>query len=115
MSCISKFFDFYMGEDKTLSLQLKTNTNGCIEPFDLTGASQIDVELPANPDNLHKLLTTAAVVIDHAVLGKIHLDLAAADTNVMISGSIVVRVNKGGKVTLFLAAAAQKKNEIPNC
>lgn len=115
MSCISKFFEFYADEDKTLSIQLKTNTNGCIEPFDLTGATEIDIELPATPDNLHKLLSLTQVVVDSPILGKIHSDLVVADLSQMISGSIVVRVTKGGKKTTFLAAAASKKNEIPNC
>lgn len=117
MGCYSRFFEFYGGEDKTLSIQvnIENTASSCKEPMDLTGASDIEVELPASPDNIIlDLLSTPPVVVDNAMLGKIHVDLTNVQTDQMITGPIIVRVTKSGKKTTAVAAGA-KRLEILSC
>ena len=118
MSCYSRYFEFYVNEAKTLSLQVNSlnNATECKEPIDLTGATAIQVELPGIPANIVlDLLSTPPVVIDNAPLGKIHIDLLAAQTALMTNGSIVVRITKAGAMTQAVAAGGVKKLEILNC
>lgn len=117
MSCYSRFFEFYSGEDKTLSLQVNVNNSatGCKEPLDLSSASEIEVELVASPDNIILKLSLLQVVVDSGPLGKIHVNLTAAQTAMMESGAIVVRVVIAGKTTVAVASPGVKKLEISNC
>jgi len=117
MSCYSDF-QFYAGEIKTLSIQINAlnATNGCKEPCDLTGlvTTDIKVRLPTSTGELVFDLSSG-VVIDSPVLGKIHVDLSAINTDEMVSGTIIVEIMKAGKLVFALAAGRLRKQEIPDC
>ena len=117
MGCYAPYFECYAGEDKTLSLQINLfdRSKDCKEPLDLTGASAITMELPASgTTNINlSLVSTPPIVIDSAILGKIHVDLLAAQTNIMLDGSAIVKVTKAGKT--IVAIATIKKLTIPSC
>jgi len=118
MACFAKAFEFYCGEDKTLSIQINTHDKSldCKQPLDLTGATAIEVEIPASPDNLiFSLLTSPVVVVDQPILGKIHIDLTDTQTNQMVTGSIIVRITNSGRTVFAVAAAASRKLLIPDC
>lgn len=115
MSCYSNF-EFYAGEDKTLYTQLNlVNKDGCREPFDLTGATEIEVHIPSTGADIVKKFSLAEVVVDNAPLAKIHVDYLPADTTLAISGTLFVYVTRGGKTTIFVATAAVRRLEIQNC
>lgn len=119
MGCYARFFEFYEGEHKRLSLQVNSlnRATDCKEPLDLTGVSAVSIELPATPDNLIlDLISSPAVQIENAVLGKIYVDLTPTQIDQMNDGSIVVRVtDSSGKVHVAVASSASKKLTVPNC
>jgi len=118
MSCYSRYFEFYANEAKTLNIQVNSfnNATGCKEPINIDPADDIEVELPGSPNNIVLTkVSTPPVVVDNGPLGKIHIDLEAAQTSVMISGPIIVRITKAGKMTMAVATAGVKKSEILNC
>lgn len=115
MSCFSQFFEFYAGEDKDLSMTLNTQdkTNDCREPFDLTGASQIQVEIPASPNNI--IFNGSDVTVVSPVKAEIKISLTASHTAQMINGAVVVTVTKDNKKKIFVANGAIRKQLISNC
>ncbi len=121
MTCYAKKFEFYPGEDKTLSLQLNLyeRDRDCKEPFNATvsaGGDDISIELPATPTNITVNMTsTPPVVVDDARLGKIHVDLTAVQTELISSGTVKVTATIGGKTTIFTAVAAVQRLTINNC
>ena len=113
MSCFSQFFQFYAGEDKDLSMTLNVQKSDCHEPFDLTGASQIQVEIPASPNNI--IFNGADVTVLSAVKAEIKISLTSSHTSQMINGAIVVTVTKDNKKKIFVANGAIRKQLISNC
>lgn len=115
MSCFAPFFKYYAGEDKDLSMTLNTldETNECREPFDLTGASQIQVEVPASPNNI--IFNGTDVTVISAVKAEIKISLTSAHTAMMINGAVVVTVTKDSKKKIFVANGIIKKLLISNC
>jgi hypothetical protein len=78
--------------------------------------TQVEIELPASPDNLFvDQGTSPQVVIDDAPLSKIHVDLTSVETSQMVDGAIIVRVTKQGKMSLAVVEGGSKKLTIPNC
>ena len=121
MGCVGEAFEFYPGEDRLLEIQVvKLNkTTGCKEPYDIDATDTIEVELPATPANLIFDKTTAPnpVVLVSGPLGKISLMLVGADTDAIVDGSIIVRINNVGATDLKIAvaAAASRKLKVPGC
>lgn len=121
MSCYARKFEFYPGEDKTLSLQLNLyeRDRDCKEPYNV-GVSgdtlEVVIDLPGNPANLIlNTTTTPPVVVDDAKLGKIHVDLTSAQTMVISSGTVKVTATRNGKKTIFVATAVVQRLTINNC
>lgn len=118
MSCFSKQFEAYAGEHKTLQAQItvQNNLTGCTEPLDLTGATAIECDFPVETGILTlSLLSSPPIVVDQAILGKVHIDLTPTETNQMVDGSLIFRVTKAGKVTIAVAVGAIKRLIIPGC
>jgi hypothetical protein len=110
-----KFATIVQGEDRTLNLVVKTSEG---EPFDLTGATEIDARF-MNEDRtvLSKLLSLNKVVINEAKLGKLSVILAAAETALMKAGerqSFEVHITIGGEVRIvqYLQNLTIKSQEI---
>jgi hypothetical protein len=115
MSCFSSYFEFYPGEDKDLEIVVNEHDKikNCKEPFDLTGASSITVEVPATPSNI--VFSGAQVVVVNAVKGQIKVEVSAANTTIMQNGPIVVKVVKNSKTKIFVASGACKRLILSNC
>jgi hypothetical protein len=115
MSCFSSYFEFYPGEDKDLEVVVSEHDKikNCKEPFDLTGASSITVEVPATPSNI--VFSGAQVTVVNAVKGKIKVEVSAANTTLMQNGPIVVKVVKNFKTKIFVASGACKRLILSNC
>lgn len=120
MSCYTRKFEFYPGEDKTLAIQLNlyNRDRDCREPYDatLSGPDTLSIEVPSNGAAIIvDLLSTPPVVVDSALFGKIHVDLTAAQTMLMGNGSVTVKATKAGKTTIFAGIASIVRMTIPNC
>ena len=88
---MAKAFEFYGGEDKTLSVRLvKKELDGNVRPFTIPAGSTVTFELPASPAEL-----SLAGVIDNFDLGEIHVDLSDTQTTSMKSGDLIVNVQSG--------------------
>ena len=117
MSCTTKTWEFSPGEHKTLEIQLyKYNKSiDCKEPLSLAALDTIELEIPATPSNLiFTKVTAPAVVSVSDPLGKIKIDLLPAQTNVMISGTVVVRINEATACKVAIGGAI-KRLSVPGC
>lgn len=100
-----------LGEDKTLNFKLtvENDCQECNDPFDLTGATEIECIFLKN-DNTGLLikLTDLKVVILNAAAGKFQALLSAAETEELALppdgeyADVEVRVTIGGKKTIVL-------------
>jgi len=118
MSCFVPYFEFYPGEHKTLRITLNIwdKIKDCKNPLDLTGATGVSIEIPANPTNILVDLTTTPVVsVVEAKLGQIKVDLIDTQTDIMQSGSFKVIVIIAGKKYIFYASGAAKRVSYSNC
>jgi len=95
MTCgIASYFEFYPGSDDTLKINLKTkDSEGCVEIFALVSGDVLTVTLPTSTGFLE--LTGVRVVVDSLPYGQIHIDLTAAETTDLVSGTIQIKIVRG--------------------
>jgi len=113
MACKSDSFQFYAGEDKTLEIQLKTSTNGCVEIYPLLNTDTITVKLPARPADL--VFIAPRVILVSEPYGQIKIELVGAETEQLIDGAIVIDVVRAGKKKVFVVDGGLKKLTPNNC
>jgi len=123
MACITECWEFFPGESKTLEINLVTynSAHDCSEPFQIStdAGRKIEVTIPGEPDDLvFDLLSTPAVIVVDEKLGKIKINLTSANTNLMRSGSVVVKhdaLGDSSSVQIATAINVVKKQKVPTC
>ncbi len=84
-------FEFYSGEDKTLSLRLtKKELDGGVRPWTIPAGSVVTLTIPASPSDL-----SVAATIDNYDLGEISAALTDTQTALMISGDLLITIQSG--------------------
>ncbi len=103
--CKPKIIEITRGEDRSVPLTV-VKQNTCNEPFDLTGATEINVRFPTDTGFLEKKLTLAEVTIVNAVLGMISVTLSDTDTTTLKVGSqqsfdVIIDIGTTRRIALF--------------
>jgi len=87
----STVFNFYSGEDKTLSVRLvKKELDGNVRPWTIAAGSTVTFTIPGSPSDL-----SVAASIDNYDLGEISAALTDTQTALMISGDLLITVQSG--------------------
>lgn len=115
MTCKSTSFKFYAGEDKRLTLELKTMIDECKEIYALVNTDEITVTLQASPADLVFTKLSTRVVIDSEPYGIIYIDLTAAETAQLVNGAIVIEVTRATKKKIFVVDGGIEKLLPSNC
>jgi len=123
MGCVTDSWKFYPGESKALEINLVTynSAHDCKEIFTISDdpGRKITIVIPGDPNDLSFDLTTAIpVVVVSEALGKIKLNLNAASTALMRSGSVTIThdaLGDGTSVTIFTAVRIVVKQEVAEC
>lgn len=101
----STTFQFYGGEDKTLSVRLKkTDSDGVLQAYEIPAGSTVTFVIPASPAELE-----LAGTIDNYDRGEIHIDLSDTQTESMISGDLIVKIQSGSITRIAKLVNAIKK------
>ena len=87
----AKTFEFYSGEDKTLSVRLiKKELDGNIRPWTIPAGSTVTFTIPASPSDL-----SVAATIDNYDLGEISAAITDTQTALMKSGDLIITIVSG--------------------
>lgn len=96
-------FNFYGGEDKRLKVRLSsTNCSDSTSPYSIALGSVVTFILPASPVDLELVGT-----ITNYDLGDIYVDLTDAQTTLMTSGDLIVKIQSGSTTRI-----AKKRNAV---
>lgn len=129
MDVRTKTFEFYPGEYRVLNIQVMiyNRTLNASEPMVITEEDSIQIELPANPDNIlidktpsdepyEEEAPASLITIVNGDLGKISVTLTEAQTALMTSGSMIIRINAETDMTkIAVAIQGIKRTAIPGC
>lgn len=115
MTCgISSSFEFYPGSTDTLNIKLRTkNSEGCTDIFPLQIGDVITIKLPTATGSL--TFEEPRIVVDSLVYGQIHLDLLSTDTDVIVSGTIEIKIVRGAMIKLAYIPNGIRRLNVTRC
>lgn len=104
-------FTIYLGDEKPMNLKVVSKDCGNIDPYDLTGAEEIDVALPNQDGTLeHFLLSDGDVVVQNPeVLGRFTVNIDAERSALLAVGvlqTFTATITNGSNVQTVTYAEA---------